>query len=312
MKRVLTVTLNPAVDRMVEIPEFTAGKSYVKGPEHVSAGGKGINVSRALKCLNVPSMATGILGGCSGRVTILKMLRKERMAQDFYKFGGYSRTSLTVIDPVLGRATQILEEGPKITAEQLAGFKEKFQQQLPKSNYVAIAGRNARGVSDRFYAELISMAAQLQVPVLLDTHGPALAYGIKAGPAVVTPNLQEAQKVAGRRLSSHSDLKYALKFLADLGAQSAVITLGEDGAVGFSGGEMMFTEIPAIKPYNVVGCGDAFNAGLIAALLEGRGFALAMRSAAACATASALTVTPGNFEQEEYQRVFKRTKVRKF
>lgn len=308
-KKVLTVTLNPAVDRTVTIPGFIAGGCFIKQAEEISAGGKGVNVARALRVLDVPHLATGIIGGCSGRVTLLELMRQEGINQDFYRFGGCSRTNLTILDGRTGRTTQILETGPKITVDQYHGFLEKYCSKLRDADFIVISGRLALGLKDGVYADLIQLARRQEIPVFLDTHGAPFARALMARPFAVAPNHKEARGFLGYSVGSASAWKRALRTFHGMGVARVFITLGQDGAAGYDGQLMWRARAPRIKAVNDVGCGDAFAAGVVSAIRQGQSFREVLATATASASASALTVTPGLFDLKDFARLRRKVKV---
>ena len=126
---ILTVTLNPAIDKTADVTQFVPGRNHRVTDIHYSAGGKGVNVSRALKRLRVNTLATGFLGGPEGKF-IEETLKKERIHHKFVPISGESRTSLAVIDKRTGRVTRILEEGPAVKQKELAAFRKNYNALL--------------------------------------------------------------------------------------------------------------------------------------------------------------------------------------
>ena len=122
---ILTVTLNAAIDRTVAVPSFRQGHRHRAVEASTVAGGKGVNVARALKLLDRPVIATGLAGGPTG-ARVMERLAEESILTDFTWIGGESRTNLAVIDPTSGEQTEINERGPDVSAEELERFLEKL------------------------------------------------------------------------------------------------------------------------------------------------------------------------------------------
>ncbi len=288
---VLTVTLNPAVDRTVDGPRVK-----------LSAGGKGINVSRALKALGVESVVTGFAGGKTGDF-IRSALKEERISGRLVRIRGASRQNLTVIGRG-GKITRRIEKGPAVSTEEFRKFKKVFEKLLRGRRYVVFSGANANGLKDSAYAELIRIAKKNGVMTALDTRDAALKEGLKAKPDIVKPNIKEARYICG---------KAPLECLRDKGARTVLLTMGKAGAAATDGRDTAIARPPKVRAVNDVGCGDAFLAGFIAYRLKGKDFKESVRAAtaagAANAAAKAACVVPGSFKRQDFLEILRRTDV---
>jgi len=288
---VLTVTLNPAVDRTVD-------GSRVR----LSAGGKGINVSRALKALGVDSTVTGFAGGKTGDL-IRAALKKERIGERLVGIRGASRQNLTVIGRG-GKTARRIEKGPAVSAGEFGEFKKIFTKLLRGRRYVIFSGANANGLKDSAYAELIRVAKKNGVKTALDTRDAALKEGLKAKPDIVKPNIKEARYICG---------KGAPECLRAKGARTVLLTMGAAGAVATDGRNTINARPPRIRAVNDVGCGDAFLAGFVAYRLKGKDFKESVRAAtaagAANAAAKAACIVPGSFKKKDFLEMLRRTDV---
>ena len=230
---IVTVTLNAALDRSVTVPIFQLGHRHRASDVLVLAGGKGINVARALKHLDVPVVATGLAGGRTG-TRIVEELTAEAILNDFVRIGDESRTSTAVLDPTSGTYTEINEWGPKVTEAELEILLEKLHYLSRGADMVVVAGSLPRGVADGFYAELVRELARGGVRVVLDTEGEPLRLGLEAEPWLVSPNQREAEQLVGQELEDDDDFLMALDTIAEMGARNVHITL-ETGASRSSG-----------------------------------------------------------------------------
>jgi tagatose 6-phosphate kinase len=276
---VLTVTLNPAIDKTIR------GKKI-----NLSAGGKGINVSRALDIFGIKNTATGIIGGKSGD-HVASLLKKEKIKNDFFRIKKDTRTNLTVISPGSGRIFRKIGKGPAVSVSEFAGFKKKFRSLLKGCRFAVFSGANANGLPDSAYAELIKIAAKKGIKASLDTRDAPLARGLKARPFLVKPNLEETECAKGR------------------GANITLVTLGAGGAVAFGGKKLLFAKPPRLKAVNDVGCGDAFLAGFIAYYLKGKGLEDCVRAATAAGAANTLSLRPGAFKKRDFEKLMEKVKV---
>src|SRR5271170_3410258 len=167
---IVTVTLNAAFARTITVPNFQRGQRHRASSGLPLAGGKGINVARALKALGVPVVATGLAGGQAG-LRIIERLTGEAILNDFVRIEGESRTSTAIVDPAGGTYTEIYEWGPSVKTEELEILLEKLHYLSQGAELVVFAGSLPRGVGDDFYAEAIHDLAKLQVPAVLACEG---------------------------------------------------------------------------------------------------------------------------------------------
>ena len=220
---IVTVTLNAAFARTITVPNFQRGQRHRASAGLPLAGGKGINVARALKTLGVPVVATGMAGGQAG-LRIIERLTGEAILNDFVRIEGESGTSTAVVDPTSNTHTEINEWGPSVRPEELEILREKLAYLSQGAELVVFAGSLPRGVGDDLYAELIHELARHQVPAVLDSEGEPLRYGVQAEPFLVSPNQAEAEALVGQEFHDDEDFQLGLDEIADLGARNVLIT----------------------------------------------------------------------------------------
>ena len=223
---ILTVTLNAAIDRTVAVPSFRQGNRHRAVEASTVAGGKGVNVARALKLLGRPVIATGLAGGPTG-ARLMERLAEESILTDFTWIAGESRTNLAVIDPTSGEQTEINERGPDVSAEELDRFLEKLLYLARGARICAIAGSLPPSVPATFSARIVEELKALGVETIVDTEGEPLLASLRAEPAAVTPNVREAEGAVGHEFNDREDLLSGLRSLVELGAANAVITRPE-------------------------------------------------------------------------------------
>jgi 1-phosphofructokinase family hexose kinase len=269
---ILTVTLNAAIDRTVAVPNFRLGHRHRAVESRTVAGGKGINVARALKLLGRPVVATGFAGGPTGN-RLLEQLRKEAVLTDFTRIAAETRINLAVIDPTSGEQTEINERGPAVSPEEVEAFVRRVRYLADGAKLCVLAGTLPPGAGDDLYARLVKDLGERGLPVVLDAEGSAMLAGLRAGASVVTPNEREAEELVGQEFADRDDLIQGLTELVRLGAGEAAITR-PDGCVAVigSGSEQRFLEVRTepLDPVSTVGSGDAFLAGYVAARYDGR------------------------------------------
>jgi 1-phosphofructokinase family hexose kinase len=301
---IVTVTLNAALDRTLSVPNFQQGHRHRASQGLTLAGGKGLNVARALKRLDVPVVATGLAGGRTG-TRIVEELTSEAILNDFVRIADESRTSTAVVDPMGSSFTEINEWGPDVEPEELEILRDKLRYLSRGADAVVFAGSLPRGVEESFYAEAIRELNRAGVRTVLDAEGEPLRLGIEAEPSLVAPNQHEAEALVGQELEEE-DFPMALDSIAELGARAVLITL-ETGCYGLTREERsphrFYAAAPRVEPVSTVGAGDVLTAAFLAAELEGRSFGDALRASVAAASASTLEVGAGRFEPREAHRL---------
>ena len=309
---IVTVTLNAAIDRTLTVPNFQLGHRHRASQGLTLAGGKGINVARALKRLDVPVVATGLAGGRTG-TRIVEELTSEAILNDFVRIADESRTSSAVVDPTAGTYTEINEWGPHVEPEELVMLLEKISYLARGADMVVFAGTLPRGVEDSFYAEAIRDLNRRNVPAVLDSEGPPLRLGVEAEAFLVTPNQREAEGLVGQEFGDDEDYTMALDRIADMGARNVLIT-SDTRSFGLFRADRKRTsfraDAPNVEPVSAVGSGDVLLAAFLAARLAERPLEEALRAAVAAGAASTLEVGAGRFEPREASKLQSSVDVR--
>jgi 1-phosphofructokinase family hexose kinase len=302
---IVTVTLNAAVDRTLTVPNFQRGQRHRASQGLTLAGGKGINIARALKRLGVPVIATGLAGGGTG-TRIVQELTAEAILNDFVRIEDDSRTSTAIVDPTGGSYTEVNEWGPHVSPEELEILVEKLAYLSRGGDYVIFAGSLPRGVDPGFYGEAIRELNRRGVHTVLDSEGEALRLGTQAEPYLVSPNEREAEGLVGQEFHDDDDSLAGLESISELGARNVLITR-ESGCWALLRSDRDVHRYralaPRVDPVSAVGSGDVLVAGFVAARLEDRTDEEALRAAVAAGAASTLELGAGRFEPREAGRL---------
>lgn len=295
---ILTVTLNAAIDRTIAVPRMMVGNRHRAVDSQRAPGGKGVNVARALKALGEPVVATGLAGGATG-ARIRELLTAEDVLHDFVEVANESRTNISLVDPTTGSQTEINERGPEVSEAEVERYIDRVLYLARGASFCVIAGSLPPGAPIEVYPRLIEGLRQLDVPVLLDTDGEPMRAGLRAEPALVAPNLIEAEEAVGFEFGDQGDFAMGLRSLIEMGAEEAVITTPA-GCVAFAGdhGERRGYEasIEALEPISPVGAGDAFLAGLASARRGGKSTEECLALAVACGAESTQHFGAGNID----------------
>jgi 1-phosphofructokinase family hexose kinase len=295
---IVTVTVNAALDRTLTVPVFQIGFRHRSSETLTLAGGKGINVARALKALDVPVVATGLAGGRTG-TRIVEELTAEAILNDFVRITGESRTSTAVADPTSGTYTEINEWGPEVSKAELETLMAKLHYLSRGADFVVLAGSLPRKVPTSFYGDAIRDLARREVRVVLDSEGDPLRFGVAAGPFLVSPNQREAEQLVGQELEDDDDFLMALEAIAEMGPRNVLITL-ENGAFALlrfgRKTRRLRAFAPHVEPVSAVGSGDALVAQFLAAVVEEKTPEEALRLAVGTGAASVLELGAGRFD----------------
>lgn len=295
---IVTVTVNAALDRTLTVPVFNIGYRHRSSDVLTLAGGKGINVARALKTLDVPVVATGLAGGRTG-TRIIEELTSEAILNDFVRIAAESRTSTAVVDPTAGTYTEINEWGPEVTPVELDTLLEKLHYLVRGADFVVLAGSLPRKVPTSFYADATRDLMRRDVRVVLDSEGEPLRLGVESGPFLVSPNQREAEQLVGQELEDDGDFLMALDAIAEMGARNVLITLdnGCFALLRFGRKTVRLRALaPRVEAVSAVGAGDVLLAQFLAAVGDEQAPEEAVRLAVAAGTASVREIGAGRFD----------------
>ena len=261
---IYTVTLNPALDKTVEIPSLTIDSVNRITTLRTDPGGKGINVSNVIDKLGRKSIATGILGGDTGH-NILSSLEKMELESDFLFVEGETRTNLKIIDPVSKTNTDINEPGVTVSEEILNQLKDKLLKKLNADDIVILSGSLPKGAPQNTYNVWVKDCKEAGAKVFLDADGPLLAEGIKAGPYLIKPNNHELSGLMGQELTTPQELTEAARGLMKYGIEKVIVSMGGDGALYVTKDYVYYAEGLKVPVGSTVGAGDSVVAALAVA-----------------------------------------------
>lgn len=298
---ILVLGANAGIDRTYEVENFGLGQYHHPRSFRVAAGGKGINVARALRIFGARVAVTGFAGGLAAQFISKQML--EVGAQPaFAPIAEESRLCINIIDAHSRSQTQVDEVGPLVTPSEVDGLRRRWTRLLPKANLAVICGSAPRGVPHDLYGELITAAHEAGKPVLLDCRDEMLRRAVPALPALIKVNSYEMERLVGRPVTFPDGAVGAAREVVEAGIDTVIITLGATGSLAVNAeGEEVWAEPPDVENLGAVGCGDAFMAGVAAARSQGRGLEDQLRWGTAAGAANAATLGACMFDRREVQ-----------
>ncbi len=285
---IVTATLNPAVDKTIEIPEFSIDRVNRVSSLRLDAGGKGINVSKVIASLGGNSIAVGAVGGQTGQM-ILLTLEAVGIEHRFIKIPGETRTNLKVIDPVTHTNTDINEPGLFISSRQLDELEHTIFDALGSGDLLVLSGSVPNGVSVNIYGRWIAKARELGIKTLLDADHALLAEGVTEGPYLVKPNIHELERLFDRKVTDAQEAARLARSLIDqYGIEVVVVSLGAEGAIFVRREDCWRAPALTVPVRSTVGSGDAVVAALAYGLDSGLPFEDMARLAIAAGSASVM------------------------
>lgn len=264
---ILTVTLNPSLDRTIEVDILRPGTVHRALRTRLDPGGKGVNVTRALLANGHSSRAVVPLGGPDG-AELAVLLDGEQVDVISVPVQSATRSNVTVTE-LDGTVTKLNEPGATLTEQELLTVLGHLLEQSSVGDWVVLCGSLPPGVTDEQYAVMVALLADRGRRVAVDTSGPALGLAVEAGPDLVKPNRHELAEVVGRELNSVADVLTAAHELRDRGVDQVLVSLGGDGALlvgGPPGAPDLVGTSEVSDARSTVGAGDAFLAGYLSVI----------------------------------------------
>lgn len=307
---IYTVTLNPALDKTVEIPGMALDTVNRVTSMRTDPGGKGINVSKVIAKLGGESCAVGILGGESGR-TLLAALEREGLRTHFRFVEGQTRTNLKIIDRALHTNTDINEPGLTVSPADLDALLRDLLGMVREGDIVVLAGSLPQGAPQDTYRVWTAACREKGARVCLDADGVLLAKGLKAAPYLIKPNEDELSRLVGHRLTDTDKLIAEGRRLLKGGVTRVVISLGERGALYLRRNEVLYAEGLSVPVGSTVGAGDSVVAALAYADSLGMSDEDAVRLSTATGAANVMCSGTQPAEWEAVEKLLPQVKIRR-
>ena len=301
---IVTVSLNPAIDRTIEVEHLTIG-AHQRGREiRRTPGGKGVNVSRTLSTLGLRNVATGFLGD-QNRAELAPLFDKTHVLDEFFTLPGRTRENVTLADRASRQETHIRDRGLEVPPAALDRLTKKLAMLAGDQGLVIFSGSLPPGVGPADFARLVDACIAAGARVAVDTSGPALRAVADRPLWLVKPNAAELADLVGRELHDMPQRIHAAKELNQT-IHTVLLTCGARGAVLFAPGIALHAMVdvpPPLRVANTVGCGDVLLGAFVAAVWQGRPLDDALVRAVAAAAASACTVSPAEFDDETLRQL---------
>lgn len=311
MGKVLVVNVNLAIDKTVVVDDFIKGRVYRFPAVKTLAGGKGVNVSRALETFGLSSRIIGFIAGHNGR-WIEESLDREGFDAVCVPFSpGESRLCYSIADRKSGLATDLNEEGFRIPVSAKNKFIKEFTRALAGADAVAFCGRIAPGLEKDFFVKLIEIAKRRGKPTAIDTSGAPLRAAFKAGPTLFKMNREEFREAFGEDLSEDSIARFFDKVSAK-GTEYAVVTDGPNASYAVTPENLWKIYPPRIHVVTPIGAGDSFMAGLIYGFCKGFSRQECARIAVGAAASDCLSLGAGIIDRRQCMDFAQKAVMKRF
>lgn len=283
---ILTVTINPSVDKTFVMKKFVPHEVNHANRIIYNAGSKGINVSRVVQLLGQQACALGFVGGATGEI-LLSKLSEEGINHDLVHAKNFqTRLNIKIMDMSINAVTDLNELGDAVSDADFEVFLKRYNDKLATSDIIVISGSLLPEMSNRMYYDLTMLAKVYGKPVFLDCGGVVLREGIKASPYCIKPNIKEFEEMLGKsNLSQQQILDECRNIININGVTCVVVTLGSDGAIGVTKDVAYKIIPPDVTVSSTVGAGDAFLAGMCHGYLKGMNFSNQLIFGTSCASA---------------------------
>ena len=305
---IYTVTLNPALDRTMEVDGLVVDDANRILREERYAGGKGIDCSRVIEELGGKSTALGFIGGYDG-LELEGRLINEGVLCDFTRIGGETRTNIILSNR--REKTQILlnAAGPRITPAEIGLFFQRIRSLGRDAEFVIASGSVPPGVNHNIYAQIITTLKGKGIRVAVDADGEFLRHACKAQPYMIKPNIHEFQRLTGVKSMEIDDLLTTARRIIEGGIEIVLISMGPKGLVGVAKDQAYVAVPPRVQVATQVGAGDSTLAGFIYALTKKKSFRESLILAAAAGTAAVMNPGTALCKKRDVERIKKEIRI---
>ena len=279
---IYTCTITPSLDYTTYIPEFRTGELNRTDDVYYYPGGKGINVSRVLKHLDVDSVAIGFVGGFTGNY-IKEFLKLEEIQTDFIETKEITRINVKI---KANQESELNGPGPEVNEEQRQALLKRVQV-MEQGDWFVLAGSLTNSIPFTLFEEMAMICTTKGIRFVLDTSGPALKELIHTKPFLIKPNEEELGELFNTKITTKQEAFYYAKKLVKKGVQHVVVSMGGEGALLVTKDLAIAAEAPKGQVVNTVGAGDSLVSGFLASYVKDQNATEAFRYGVASGSATA-------------------------
>lgn len=307
---ILTVTLNPTIDKTILVERFNFAGMSRAIKTCIEPSGKGVDVARISKILGEEPIATGFIAGKNGKY-LIDFLKRKKIKTEFIKVKGETRYVYIVLDSLTKIHSSISEPSFYVEEKKIKKLEEKIEKLSKKCKIVVLAGSIPKGVKEDIYYKLTKISQRNGAKVLIDAENKVLKFSLKASPYLIKINKKEAEELLNKKLKDLKTIIECAKKLQKNGARNVIITLGEKGLVAVTKEGIYRGIPPSVKVVNSTGCGDALLAGVAVSLYRNENFERALKLGIASATAVLIREGTANCYKKDIENFYKKAIVKR-
>lgn len=304
MAHIVTLTLNPTIDKSTTVEQIVADHKMRCAPPRFEPGGGGINVSRGLKRLGIEAVAIFPVGGPGG-LLLEELLLQEQLLQRPVTSASSTRENFIVVDASTSQQYRFGMPGAPLAVDEQQHLLTTLQALDPTPDFLVVSGSMPPGVEPNFLGRIVAVAHAAGTRVVVDTSGPALQGALDAGVYLIKPNLGELSKLVGVAELDNASAVAAARQLIEAGkCEIVVVSMGPQGACVVTRDLVDHVPAPAVKKRSTVGAGDSMVAGMVYALSTGQLVREAVRLGVACGTAATMNSGTELFKKADVDRLY--------
>jgi 6-phosphofructokinase 2 len=310
MKSIVTITLNPAIDKSSSIDHVVPERKLRCGPPRYEPGGGGINVSRAVRQLGGESKAVYLSGGLQGK-RLQQLLDQDGLDHHSFEIEASTRENLVIYEEKTGQQYRFGMPGPEVSEKEWRGFFDRLSAIGGKPDFLVASGSLPPGVPEDFYARMARKCREAGIRLILDTSGKPLSAGVREGVFLLKPNVDELKTLAGRPdFDDEAHLEELARDLIRDGKNQVVVTsLGAAGAMLVWEDKCERLRAPTVSIKSKVGAGDSMVAGIVLSLARGKSIPDAARFGVAAGAAAVMTPGTELCRREDTEQLYERIKT---
>lgn len=304
---IYTLTLNPTLDITYVLEEIVTGESVTALEVIKSPGGKGINVSRALRAMGTDSVAMTMVGGHAGD-EVLDLLQSEGLILQIVKIKEETRTNVVILGRRDGTEMVIRAAGPPVEPAETERIRNLVFQIAHTPEVLVLSGSLPPGVDDDIYFSIATEGSRRGSRVVVDCEGPPLRKAIEAAPYMIKPNLAEFATLVGEEVTEERDIISHARAINEEGVEIVVVSMGREGALMVTGETALRGRVPRIND-ETLGAGDSMVAGFVMGFVQSLPLERSFRMGLACGVSAVMNRGPGLVEPETFASAFKQIQV---
>jgi len=308
MAKILTLTLNPALDVTVSLDALRTGAVNRASAQHSHAAGKGLNVAQVLADLGHQLSVSGFLG-MDNLGPFEALIQQRGFVDGFIRVPGETRSNIKLVEAG-GQVTDINGPGPQVDEAARDALLRRLDQLAPGHDAVVVAGSLPRGVSPEWLQALLERLKAMGLKVAFDSSGAALDAGLRATPWLIKPNTEELGEAVGQPLADFAQQRQAAQRLLDQGITHVVVSQGEQGVNWFSADGVLQGVPPQVTVASTVGAGDSLLAGMLHGLLVNEAAEQTLRRATAIAAQAVSQIGFGINDRAQLARFETQVRIR--